>query len=174
MDNEALGIAPKRARKLTNQDIQAIADCVATMKLTETEACLHLGIKPHQWKVWKSRGKHSATFETIIARTRANDIAGLVNKIRRAGDDQEIELPNGRIANKRGDWRAPAWILERVAPQFAPVNNANAAPAVTVQIGIIHEQLKRVIGFDSQPAIEERRIKMPIRKTTQKPNELND
>lgn len=167
MDNEQAGMAPKRARKLSKQDIQAVADCIATMKLTELEACLHLGIKPKQFNLWKNRHKNLASFEDIIARTRAHDIAGLVNKIRRAGDDQEIELPNGRIANKRGDWRAPAWILERIAPQFAP-QPANATPQVTVQIGIIHEQLKRVIGFD-EPAHKlidvspERKIKMPVR-----------
>ena len=138
-----------KRRKLTIQDLEAIADCVATMKLTETEACLHLDIPVQQWQCWKSRAKHSARFESIITRTRANSIAGLVSKIQRAGDDQEITLPNGKVINKRGDWRAPAWLLEKTAPQFAPAQSAPPA-TVSIQIGLVHDQLKRVIGFANE------------------------
>ena len=164
-DIESSIVTPSRRRKLTIQDIEAIAACVATMKLTETEACLHLGIKPKQWVSWKSKHRHGVTFDAIITRTRANSIAGLVGKIQRAGDDQEIILPNGKIINKRGDWHAPAWLLEKTAPQFKPDNGQAPAPQVTVQIGIIHDQLKRVIGFDDIKLIDnEHKIKMPMRR----------
>jgi|ERR1035437_326702 hypothetical protein len=164
-DTETAIATPKIRRRLTIQDVEAIANLVATMKMTESQACLHLAIKPHQWIVWKNRAKRSALFETIIERTRANSIAGLVGKIQRAGDDQEIILPNGKIINKRGDWRAPAWLLEKTAPQFKPDNGQAPAPAITVQIGIIHEQLKRVIGFTDVKEIESSKLKMPIRNT---------
>ncbi len=163
MDTEPAISAPKRRRKLTIQDVQAIAECVATMKLTESEACLHLDIPPHQWQCWKSRGKHSANFETIITRTRANNIAGLISKIREAGNDYEIELPNGKVITKRGDWRALDSILTKVEPRFSP-QVQSAAPQVTIQIGLIHEQLKRVIGFDGVKQIESPKLKMPIRR----------
>ena len=150
----------KRRRKLTIQDVEAIARLVATRKMSESEAAIMLDIKPHQWVCWKSRHKHAATFETIITRTRANMIDGLVSKIEQAGDDQEIILPNGKVINKRGDWRAPAWLLEKTAPQFRPDNGTPAPPQVTVQIGIIHEQLKQVIGCE-EPAPKQ--IAMPTR-----------
>ena len=163
--NDAIS-TPKRRRKLTIQDLEAIADCVATMKLTETEACLHLDIPVQQWQCWKSRAKHSVKFESLITRTRANHIAGLVGKIKNAGDDFEITLPNGKTVARRGDWRANAFILEKTAPQFAPVQQS-AVPQVTVQIGIIHEQLKRVIGFEDIKTIDAKpSVKMPIRRTT--------
>jgi len=137
-----------KARRLVLSDIKAIARLVATRKMTESDACITLGIKPSQWQVWKTRNKRSELFETIITRTRGAMVDGLVAKIEQAGDDYKIELPNGKVINKRGDWRAPAWLLEKTAPQFAP-QQINQTPQVTVQIGIIHEQLKRVIGFSN-------------------------
>ena len=172
-----------RRRKLTIQDAEAIARLVATRKMTESEAAIMLDIPTQQWQVWKCRGKHSANFESIITRTRANMIDGLVSKIEQAGDDQEITLPNGKIINKRGDWRAPAWLLEKTAPQFAPAQTAPPA-TVSIQIGLVHDQLKRVIGFsnpspaallpaasdivadDGQTSLKRHlsKVKMPIRK----------
>ncbi len=159
-------ITPKRRRKLTIQDVQAIAECVATLKLTETEACLHLDIPVKQWQCWKNRAKHSANFESIITRTRASNIAGLVNKIKEAGEDYEIQLPNDKVVTKRGDWRANAFVLERVEPRFQQNTNQPAPASITLQIGIIHDQLKKVIGFDDIKLIEDKpKFKMPVRRS---------
>lgn len=191
--NEASGFTipsatKPKARRLVLSDINAIARLVATRKMTENDACITLGIKPSQWQVWKSRAKCSELFENIIARVRGNQVDTLISRIEAAGEDYEIQLPNGNVINKRGDWRAPAWLLEKTAPQFAP-QQISQVPQVTVQIGIIHEQLKRVIGF-SNTALETsllesngvtadtssgcpindsgeiKRIKMPVRRNT--------
>lgn len=149
-DTEAHISAP-RARRLVLSDIKAIAKLVATRKMTEKDACITLGIKQSQWAVWKTRNNRSEMFENIIARVRGNQTDHLVSIIERAGDDQEITLPNGKVINKRGDWRAPAWLLEKTAPQFAPTQQS--APAtVSIQIGLVHDQLKRVIGFTNPSA----------------------
>lgn len=171
-----------KARKLTKQDAINIARLVATRKLTEIEACLSLDINPKQWSLWKNRHKNLISFDLIIARIKADHLSGLLDKIEKAGDDYEIELPNGKVINKRGDWRALAWIADK-DQRFAPAANGQAAQ-VTIQIGIIHEQLKRVIGFNNEPIIEakmisdsnEKRVKIPIRashtpSTTGQPSE---
>ena len=160
------GIAPKQRRRLTSQDMNDIAKLVATRKCTETEACLMLDIPIRQWNCWKSRAKQSAKFESIIARIRGNYMAGLVDSIERAGDDKEIQCTCQRQVPiiKSGDWRAKAWIAEKIDTRFAP-QQINQAPQVTVQIGIIHEQLKRVIGFNDIKEIEQPKIKMPVRRT---------
>ena len=163
-------ITRKVARKLTAQDLQAVADCVATMKLTTTEACLHLGIKPKQFNLWANRRKHNESFESIIARTRANSIAGLVKKIQNAGDDQEIILPNGKVVNKRGDWRAPAFLLQNVIASdcFYPQVSTTPQVSTNVNIQVMHDTLKRIIDAEvvstnETRQIEAPRVKMPVR-----------
>ena len=164
-------------------DIQAIADLVSTCKMTEREACITLDFKPMQWASWKSKHKRSAIFDNILERTRGNQTKELVSRINSAGTDKEINLPNGKTITKVGDWRANAFILEKTAPQFAPAQTS--APAtVSIQIGLVHDQLKRVIGFsnpstiallpassdivvdDGQTGIKTHlnKVKMPIRK----------
>ena len=164
-DVEQVKSKPKRARRLTIHDAEAIARLVATRKLTESEACLTIGIKPHQWIVWRSRKKNTPLFDTIITRTRADSINGLIDRIERAGDDYEITLPNGKVINKRGDWRALAWITEKIEPRFADAPAQPNPPAIAIQVNLIHEQLKKVIGVSNpEPKlIEEHKLKLPQR-----------
>jgi len=128
-------------------DIQAIADLVANCKMTEREACITLDFKPEQWNSWKSKHKRSAIFDTLLARTRGLQTKELVSRIASAGLDKEINLPNGKTITKTGDWRANAFILEKTSPAFAPATSAPPPATVSIQIGLVHDQLKRVIGF---------------------------
>lgn len=150
-DIESTISRPSRARKLTRRDMDDIAKLVSTRKCTEKEACLMLNIKYSQWEVWKCRAKRSAIFESRIARIRGNYLSGLVDSIDRAGDDKDITITdskgNQKTITKTGDWRAKAWIAEKIDTRFQN-QVISQAPTVTVQIGVIHEQLKRVIGFD--------------------------
>ena len=166
---QAINPISKR-RRITQFDIDEMARLVATRKCTEKEAALMLDIKPHQWDCWKSRNKHSARFESIITRIRGAYLTTLVDRIDKAGDDKEITITDSRgnekTITRNGDWRAKAWIAEKIDTRFQN-QPASAAPQVTVQIGIIHEQLKRVIGFDDAKVIDvqpERKIKMPVRR----------
>ena len=177
-------ITRKITRRLSVSDLEAIASCVATMKLTEREACLHLGINPGQFASWKSKNKHTERFDSIIARIRASSIAGLVNKIQVAGDDYEIQLPNGKVITKRGDWRAPAFLLQNViaSDRFNPQVSTTPQVSTNVNIQVMHDTLKRIIDAEVVSTTDisakdikrltcstnvenesERSIKMPVR-----------
>ncbi len=177
---------PKRAGKFTEAEVKELARLVSECKMTESEAAITLGRKPEHWQTWKSRHKHSASFATLIAHTRGKMVDGLISKIKTAGDDYEIVLPNGKVINKRGDWRAPAWILEKVAPQFAPQQSAPSAQTV-INVGLMASTLKRIFsdstesngkvidcsyddkkllssGSDIQTPIKAYSVRLPIRK----------
>ncbi len=114
---QSLPVKPRRAGKLTLTDAAAIADKVAKKRLTESEACYLLGIEPKHWFVWKSRHKHSATFEAICARVRAASIENAVDRIEKAGEDMIIEREGEKPFVRRGDWRADHARLSLIAPE---------------------------------------------------------
>jgi hypothetical protein len=105
-----------RRRKLTLDDAKAIAKLVARRKLNESEACHVLGILPAQWQVFKCRNKAGAMFESIITRTKGLTINHAMERLEKAGEDQDITLPNGKVITKRGDWRADAARLPLLDP----------------------------------------------------------
>jgi hypothetical protein len=113
---EATEDKPKR-RKLSLLDVQSIAKLVARRKLTETEACHILEIVPEQWFGFKCKAKNKAHFDIIISRTRGNVINNAIERLERAGADQDITLPNGKVITKRGDWRADAARLPLIDPE---------------------------------------------------------
>lgn len=163
--NNGLEIKRKgKARKLTIGDAEAIARLVSTRKLLENEACLSLDIEPKQWFQWKSRHKHLATFERLTTRMKADKLAGLVERIENSSLDAEIMI-NGKPVTKRGDWRAGAWIAERLAPErFALQANQANAPAPVINIAVMSEAAKRVYDIESEPAKQLRdKIKLPTR-----------
>ena len=159
MDNDNSLTGGKRRRKLTEVDIKAIADLITARKLTETEACISLDIKPEQWQVWKCRGKHGSKFESLIARARTENIKILLGRIDSASQDAEIEI-NGKVITKRGDWRAAAWLAEKTDARFqdaqAPANVTN-----NLQIVALHETLKKVFNspiVNSSPVCDVDRV----------------
>jgi len=162
---------PKRARALKLNDIEEIARLIATRKLTETEACLTLGITPNVFFRWKQRHKNQTNIDTLITRMRADKIQGLIDNIENVG--------NG-IGVKQRDWRASAWIAERVAPEKFNLNKDNStAQAPTVNIQIMSDALKRIYStqdstnqiseLNSPPCQTVRRF-IPVRNTTTKPD----
>lgn len=171
-DIESHESKPKRRRKLTIQDAEAIIKLIIKQKCTESDAAITLGIEPNHWFSWKNKSNRAGKFASLLTRMREVKLSGFIDRIESAGDDYEIMLPNGKVINKKGDWRALAWLADK-EPRFAPATNGRA-PVVTVQIGVIHEQLKRVIGFDRTIDIIEDKpnvalattggIKMPKRK----------
>lgn len=139
------------------QDAEAVASYVAR-RITETGACLLLNIKPETWMVWKTRNKNSARFEKVLHRVRETKIDATLKQIDEAGDEWEREYigKDGEVRSikVKGDWRAKAWIAERVlAPErFADRRNENAATGQpVVQVNVIAEGLKRVYGVIEAP-----------------------
>lgn len=108
---------PKR-RKLTLADVEAVAERVTKFRLNESQACYRLNINPKQWFQFKQRHKVQGQFEAMIDAIRAAQIENCVQVIDEHGDGVEYTALNkqGEVVTltKPGDWRAKAWIAERV------------------------------------------------------------
>ena len=148
-----------KVRKLTTIDLNEVARLVATRKMTETDACIMLDIKPSRWFDFKSRNRHSTEFSDAIIRMRENKICGMVDLIE--------DSANG-IGIKQRDWRAGAWIAERLAPErFAQVKSD--APAVTNNLNVVvmSDTLKRIYSNELEKPIhqlsEPARVCKPVR-----------
>jgi hypothetical protein len=160
MDCETGQTPLNRRRKLTIQDAEAIAKLIVKQKCTETDAAIALQIPVHQWFSWKNKGKRSGNFATLLTRIRETKLSGLIDRIEAAGNDRDMMLPNGKSIIKAGDWRALAWLADKEA-RFAP-QQVGAPANVTIQIGVVHDQLKRI--FSDEPKLLKSGIKMPVRK----------
>ena len=119
------------SRKITPADVEAIAKLIVSRRLTETESCIHLGIRPEAWFHWKQMNKHHAQNEQVITRVRAAHVDSLISSIDEMGSPE---------AGKKRDWRAKAWQAERMFPerfgqaqQSAP---AQASMPTTVNVWI--------------------------------------
>jgi hypothetical protein len=89
------------SRKITAPDIKAIADLVAK-RITETGACLILGIEPRRWFTFKQRGKNQSRFDSLLTRTKEGQLAGHMANI------EQFQVK---------DWRASHALLQLKAPE---------------------------------------------------------
>jgi hypothetical protein len=116
-----------------------MAQAVATM-LTETEAARRCGIEPRHWFEWKSRAGRDGKFAALLEEFRANKIAGLLERVQKSADGIDVKFP---------DFRAALALLKfQDQKRFGDSPALAMNPTPLIQISIIHEQLKRVIGFD--------------------------
>jgi hypothetical protein len=128
----------KPRRRLKMADIKALASLVVKYRLNEREACLELGIAPKTWANFKLRHKTQEAFEEMINGIRAAQLRNCITSIDNAGNDKELESVNKKgesvTITKPGDWRAKAWIAERVlSPErFGQQQAQSAAPQVNV------------------------------------------
>lgn len=146
---------PTRAkirRKIDGSVIAQMASAVATM-LTETEAARLCGIEPRHWFEWKSRAGRDGKFAALLEEFRANKIAGLLERVQKSADGVDVKFP---------DFRAALALLKfQDQKRFGDSPAVETNPTPVIQISIIHEQLKKVIGFadvkelpSSPPAVE--------------------
>jgi len=98
------GKRPQRVR-ITIGDVNAIARLIVTRRLSESEACVHLGINPPSWFNWKSKGRNMVKNAECLTRVRAAHIDALISSI------DEMGSP---AAGSKRDWRAKAWQAERL------------------------------------------------------------
>jgi hypothetical protein len=104
-------------RKITTQDMQDMAKLMAK-RITETGACLMLGLRPESWFNFKARVKNTKKFEDILVRVRESKLSGIIDNIEAAGDPYDVVTKTGQVYQRPGDWRAKAWLAERVlAPE---------------------------------------------------------
>jgi hypothetical protein len=99
----------QRTRKLTEADLEAIASLIVDCGLTETEAAIHCGFKPQSLWDFKTKHKGASKYSEAIARLRGASLQRIVMSIKDAG------TPDADPASKkRADWRALAWIAEKI------------------------------------------------------------
>jgi hypothetical protein len=128
-------------------DVEAISRQIVKYRCTETEAAKNQGIEQHHWFRWKMRKKSGPQFATILGRVREENIAACLDTINAAGDEITISSPKGTIT-RPGDWRAKAWMAERV---LAPERfGQQAAAAATTNNSVT------VIALGGEEAIRRR------------------
>ena len=109
----------KQRRKITSDDVESICTLITRRRLTETEACTHLGINPQSWFKWKGKPANEAKNANALSRVRAAWIESRCKSIEEVGDG---------APGTRRDWRAQAWMLERTLPERFGTQQPPAAP----------------------------------------------
>ena len=144
MVTESPSLTPKlRSTRIDIHVAEQIAELVVKYRMTESEACLHLGIKPQSWFDKKCRRMESK-YADIISRIRAGQLQNVIDSISRAGDEQTKVTRAGNAIQVPGDWRAKAWIAERVlAPERLGDRQQSAGPAQPVQINVMLSGVER-------------------------------
>lgn len=133
---------PKKQRiKLTINDAVDIAELTVKYRMTETEACNHLDINAVRWFEFKVRKKVLPEYSKAQERIRAAKLKNVIESIDEAGDEREYSYVDKRgevkSMTKPGDWRAKAWIAERIlAPERLGQQQAAVAPQVNVYAAI--------------------------------------
>lgn len=129
---------PQKRRKVTIADMEEVCRLIATRRLNETEAALKIGISQAQWFRFKARTKVRPQFDTILSRIRAESINACLTTIDEAGNPHTAVSRTGQTYQNPGDWRAKAWIAERVlAPERFGQQQAQVSvnSSVTIQLG---------------------------------------
>jgi len=149
--------APKKQRiKLTLNDANDIAELMVKFRMTETEACNHLDINPVRWFEFKVRKKVLPEFSKAQERIRAARLVGVISAIDEAGNEREYNYIDKRgevkTITKPGDWRAKAWIAERVlAPERLSDRQQNTTINQPVfNLNLIDATLAKVYSEPSQ------------------------
>ncbi len=159
-DTESHESARKRPRRrFTIHDLEQVAE-LAAKRFTDTMACQVHGFNYDSFRNYLTKARNQSRFNDILTRTRANQLKAHIENI------EDAALAKGVFT--KPEWRASESLIKLKFPELYPQANQSAAPQVTIQIGLIHEQLKRVIGFDDikeAALIEQPRIKMPVRNT---------
>ena len=112
-------VKSKSNRRISDADVEKMAELVGTKFMTEKEAALLLGIKPDAWFQFKCRGKSGAKFEDLSLRLKTHKLGTLIDRISDASDPAKT---------KRPEWRAASWIAERLKPEALSLQTAHAFP----------------------------------------------
>ncbi len=139
-DTSSVQKQPKtKRRKLNRHDVEAIARLVVKYRLNETEAALEHGISPKSWFCFKNRHKTQEKYEAMINAVRGSQLRNCIDSIDKSGSDREFEqvTKSGETVTvtKPGDWRAKAWIAERV---LAPERLADRQQTQQVNVSLFN------------------------------------
>ena len=127
--------APRR--RITPADAESIAKLLTVCRMTETEACAHLGIKVQNWFNWKLVQNNARRNNEVLARVRAAHIQSCIENIQ----DGSVGAGN----HKRADWRASDRLLGIMDPsrfgqqaQVASQQPSQAPTTVNVWIDLAY------------------------------------
>ena len=143
-------VKSKSNRRISDADVEKMAELVGTKFMTEKEASLLLGIKPEAWFQFKCRGgkgKSSAKFEDLTLRLKSYKLKTLINRIEDASDPAKT---------KRPEWRAASWLAERIKPESLSLQAAHAfpAPASAFDTSRLIDAMTRVYASPATASIE--------------------
>jgi hypothetical protein len=129
-------------KRITKQDAEQIAELTQKYRLTESEACARLSIKRERWYQWKTTRRNEAEFSNILTRVRSALKVNVIEAINRAGDG---------IGMKQPDWRAKAWLAERVIDPVAYGDTQNLQQQVVgPAFALIDKALQMAISSRKQ------------------------
>jgi hypothetical protein len=98
-----------KVRQINESVLFSIAFLCSNYKLSEAQACKILGVSHSSFISYLDRESKNEEFSAFIDRCRAERIVQLVDSIDKAGKGGE---------NHRPDWRAHAFLLEKLFKQF--------------------------------------------------------
>ena len=155
---EKLPVKIKKQPKIVLSDLKEIARLVATRKLTETEACHVLDIKPENYFVFKSRNGRSEIFAKYLEKIKSNKINSLLNQIEDISDGDES-------IKQKPDWRAKQWLLTITSDRFAKVSEPTQTTN-NLTVNLMSDALKRVfVEVEPVKQLTEVKSKIPPRKS---------
>ena len=140
----------KSNRRISDADVEKMAELVGTKFMSEKEAALLLGIKPDAWFQYKCRGgkgKSSAKFEDLTLRLKTHKLGTLIDRISDASDPAKT---------KRPEWRAASWLAERIKPESLSLQTAHSfpVPASAFDTSKLIDAMTRVYASPAIAAIE--------------------
>jgi len=115
-------VSKPRTKKITDAELNEIAELVGTKFLNEKEACLLVGVNPPQWYCWKLKSRNTERFNDLTARLKSFKVKTLLTRIEDASDPTKV---------KRADWRAASWLGERLKPESLSLQVAHSSLPVS-------------------------------------------
>ncbi len=126
---------PSIRSKVTEDDVRQIAVLVAK-RMTETEACAVIGLKPKQWFDWKSIKSRQSQFAELITQVRGQYLNARLGEIEQSAKGEGM---------KQRDWRAAAWLAQVSGGDRYSTTGTGKAENLTVNV-IGDDRLDKVLG----------------------------
>jgi hypothetical protein len=132
---------PKREyKRMTREVVMGIMHLVGDCLLTEAEACARIGVNNSAFSKWKTRYQNNEWVQERLAIMRGRKIEKLVNRIEKSAMGKDV----------KPDWRAAAYMLERVAPERFGTKQVETTTNTNMNVQVMLDSVRRV--FATTPA----------------------
>jgi hypothetical protein len=151
--NDVADSGKRRYRRFVLRDLQDVAT-LAAKRMTDVQACQHLGINYFSFKSWVSKHRHEAKFAEILSHARADLLAFHIKNI----EDAAV----GAGVHVKADWRASKAIVDHSFPELAPqVGAVDRQPIVNVLL--MASAAKKIYDVEAKLIQDKPKIKLPVR-----------